>query len=176
MYGFSYGVERGASERMTLDEEIEILKAQEAGLQFPAFNADVAWSLGCRMRELALLAPKPVAIGIWMAGTMLFYAGTRGVTASNEDWLRRKRNTVMRLGKSTLLVGTELAKAESTLEAKQAMPATDYVAHGGGFPVLLRDSGCVGAIIVSGLTQREDHALILTALSESLRVTVPTLV
>ena len=159
---------------MTLDEEIEILKAQEAVLQFPVFNADVAWSLGCRMRALALLASKPVAIGIWMAGAMLFHAGTRGITASNEDWLRRKRNTVLRLGRSTMLIGTELAKAESTLEAKQAMPAVDYVAHGGGFPVLLRDSGCVGAMVVSGLTQQEDHALIITALSEMLGVTVPT--
>ena len=158
---------------MTLDEEIRILQRQEAELQFPAFNADVAWSLGARMRELALPAPKPVAVGIWMAGAMLFYAGTRGGTASNEDWLRRKRNTVLRLGKSTLLIGTELARAESTLEAKQAMPAADYVAHGGGFPVLLRGSGCVGALAVSGLTQQEDHALIITALSEMLGVTVP---
>ncbi len=160
---------------MTPDDEIRILQMQEADLQFSAFNADVAWTLGSRMRELALPAPKPVAIGIWMAATMLFYSGTRGITAGNEDWLRRKRNTVMRLGRSTMLIGTELAKSGSTLEAKQAMPAADYVAHGGGFPVLLQGSGCVGAMVVSGLTQHEDHALIVTALSEYLKVTVPAL-
>ncbi len=160
---------------MTLDDEIRILEMQEAELQFATFNADVAWRLGSHMRELALTAPKPVAIGIWMAGTLLFYAGTQGITANNEDWLRRKRNTVMRLGRSTMLVGTELARTGSTLEAKQAMLPADYVAHGGGFPVLLRGSGCVGAMGVSGLTQREDHALLITALSEHLGLTVPSL-
>ncbi len=160
---------------MTLDDEIRILEMQQAELQFSVFNADVAWRLGSRMRELALMAPKPVAIGIWMAGALLFYAGTQGMTANNEDWLRRKRNTVMRLGRSTMLVGTELARTGSTLEAKQAMLPADYVAHGGGFPVLLRGSGCVGAIVVSGLTQREDHALLITALNEYLGLTVSSL-
>ncbi len=155
---------------MTLDEEIELLKQQEATLQFASFNADDAFALGCGIRELAKAATKPVAIGIWMAGQTLFYTGTNGITPGNEDWLRRKRNTVLRLGKSSLLVGSELVKSGTTLEEKQGLQLADYAAHGGGFPVLLRGSGCVGAIVVSGLTQREDHAMVIAALSERLRI------
>ena len=160
---------------MTLDEEIEILKQQEAVLQFASFNADDAFALGCGMRELAKWATKPVAIGIWMAGQTLFYTGTNGITPGNEDWLRRKRNTVLRLGKSSLLVGSELVKSGTTLEEKQGLQLADYAAHGGGFPLLLRGSGCVGAIVVSGLTQREDHAMVIAALSERLRIPVAKL-
>ena len=160
---------------MTLDEEIELLKQQEAALQFAVFNAEVAFELGCRMRAFAETAPKPVAIGIWMAGQTMFYAGTNGITPGNEDWLRRKRNTVLRFGKSSLLVGSELLKSGTTLEEKQGLPPADYAAHGGGFPVLLRGSGGVGAIVVSGLTQREDHAIVIAGLSASLQTSVSQL-
>ena len=160
---------------MTVDEAIEILRQQEAALQFASFHADAAFLLGCRLRELAAAATKPVAIGIWMAGQTLFYAGTNGVSPGNEDWLRRKRNTVLRFGKSSLLVGSELAKSGTTLEEKQGLTLAEYAAHGGGFPLLLRGSGCVGAIVVSGLTQREDHGMVVTAVSESLRVSVAQL-
>lgn len=157
---------------MTLDDEIEIVRKQEQLLQFTAFSADMAWRVGGRLREMAMGSPKPVAIGIWMAGHAVFYAGTNGITPDNEAWLQRKRNTVLRLGKSSLLVGLELTRAGSTLEAKQGLPLADYAVHGGGFPVSLRDTGCVGAIVVSGLTQREDHALVIRTLGEVLGLPV----
>lgn len=160
---------------MTLDEEIEILRQQEAALQFTSFDADAAFALGCRIREWAETAAKPVAIGIWMAGQTVFYTGTNGITPGNEDWLRRKRNTVLRFGKSSLLVGSELKKSGTTLEEKQGLTLADYAAHGGGFPIVLRGSGCVGAIVVSGLTQREDHAMVIRAVSERLRTSVAQL-
>ena len=146
-------------------------------LQFAAFNADQAWAgWGGRLRELAQEAPKPVAIGIWLAGQTLLYTGTNGISAGNEDWLRRKRNTVMRFGKSSLLVGSELARSGSTLEAK-----TGADARGTMQPTeadsrcCSRETGCVGAIVISGLTQREDHALVVVALGEMLGVAVPQL-
>lgn len=157
---------------MTLDEEIVIVREQEQTLQFASFNADMAWRIGGRLRERAVGLPKPVAIGIWMAGHAMFYTGTNGITPDSEDWLRRKRNTVLRLGKSTLLVGLELTRAGSTLEAKQGLTVAEYAAHGGGFPVMLLGTGCVGAIVVSGLTQREDHALVVRILGEVLDLPV----
>ena len=153
---------------MTVDEEIEIVREQERTLQFAAFNADAAWKLGGRLREMAIDYPKPVAVGIWMAGHALFLTGTNGMTPDLEDWLRRKRNTVLRLGKSSFLVGLELSRTGSSLEAKQGLPLAEFATHGGGFPILLRGSGCVGAIVVSGLTQREDHALVVRTLGEVL--------
>ena len=175
MYGFRQGKKQGLEVRVTLDEEIEVLKQQEASLQFASFNADVAFTLGCDLREMAKAATKPVAIGIWMAGQTLFYTGTNGIAPGNEDWLRRKRNTVLRFGKSSLLVGSELMKSGTTLEEKQGLQLSDYAAHGGGFPVLLRGSGCVGAVVVSGLTQREDHAMVVAALSKRLQTSVAQL-
>ncbi len=164
---------------MNHDEDLHILVRQESELQFPYFNADTAWELGTRMRELASRCEKPVAMGIWVAGQTLFYSATvaksAGVTPGNEDWLRRKRNTVERFGKSSLRLGLELQRDETTLERRQGLMLADYAAHGGGFPLSLERTGCVGAIVVSGLTQREDHDLAVDATAAVLGRAVPRL-
>ena len=43
--------------------------------------------------------------------------------------------------------------------------AGEYAIHGGGFPVRVRSvEGLVGVIVVSGLAQHEDHAVVCEAL------------
>ena len=42
--------------------------------------------------------------------------------------------------------------------------------HGGGFPITLAGTGCIGAVTVSGLPQREDHSLVVEALAHVLGV------
>jgi uncharacterized protein (UPF0303 family) len=160
---------------MVLDEQIDVLTRQEAVLQFESFGADDAWRLGSSMRQRAKSDPRPAAMGIWVAGQMLFYAATNGVVPSNEDWLRRKRNTVLRFGKSSLRMGLELQRSETTLEVKQGLTLAEYAAHGGGFPIALRGTGCVGAVVVSGWTQPEDHALVVSAMAAILSVEIPEL-
>ena len=39
-----------------------------------------------------------------------------------------------------------------------------YAAHGGAFPILLRGTGCIGTVAVSGLPQLEDHRLVVEVL------------
>jgi uncharacterized protein (UPF0303 family) len=160
---------------MTLDDEIRIITEQEAALQFSTFNADTAWELGSRLRALVAKDARPTAFGIWMGGQTLFYAATPNVAPGNEDWVRRKRNTVVRFAKSSFRVGKELARQNTTLEVRQGLTLAEYAAHGGGFPLTLRGSGCLGAIVLSGLTQPEDHEIVVTAVAEILGVTVPHL-
>lgn len=160
---------------MTLEDEIRILTEQEALLHFPSFNSDTAWELGSRLRTILATDSRPAAIGITFGGQTLFYAATGFVAPGNEDWVRRKRNTVLRFGKSSFRVGKELAKNKTTLEERQGLMLADYAAHGGGFPVTLAGSGCLGAVVVSGLTQPEDHEAVVTAIAGLLGIKVPHL-
>ena len=158
---------------MAMMDDVQVIAEQERLLDFASFDADAAWELGGRMRALAVADGRPAAMGIWMAGQTLFYAGTPGITLDNEFWLHRKRATVERFGRSSYRVGLELGKA--TLEGKQGLPLREFCVHGGGFPLHLQGTGCVGAIVLSGLPQREDHAMVVEALTAMLGVVVPRL-
>jgi len=56
------------------------------------------------------------------------------------------------------------------LHEKAGLEVKDYAPHGGCFPILLADSGCVGTITVSGLPQREDHNLVIDVLQDYLHL------
>ena len=44
--------------------------------------------------------------------------------------------------------------------------------HGGSFPLHVAGVGCVGAVTVSGLPQRDDHALVVEALAATCGVPI----
>ena len=101
-------------------------------------------------------------------GQQLFHCALPGATPDNADWVRRKRNTVLRFHRNSYAVGLDLQRQGTTLEAKTGVALADYATHGGGFPILLAGGPCIGAITVSGLPQREDHGLIVAVLAEHL--------
>jgi len=157
---------------MSLEQDIEQIAEQERVLQFERFDADVAWELGRRIRGLLMERDAGATVEIQMAGQVLFFATTRGAVPGQTDWIRRKRNTVMRFHRSSYGVRQMLELEGQTLEGKHSLSLADYAAHGGGFPLTLRGSGCVGSIGVSGLPQREDHGVVVEALARQLGVDV----
>jgi uncharacterized protein (UPF0303 family) len=61
-----------------------------------------------------------------------------------------------------------LQSTGATLADKYGLPAAEYAAAGGSFPITLAGVGVIGSITVSGLTQRADHELVVEALSAEL--------
>jgi len=155
---------------MALPEDIARIKLQESKLQFPAFSADLAWTIGSKLREGALARNAAMTFEIQVASRPLFLAATDGAPAGQADWLRRKRNTVLRFGRSSYQVGLVLEQEGQTLEARHGLTLADYAAHGGGFPITLTGTGVIGTIVASGLPQREDHNLVIAVLSEVLNL------
>jgi uncharacterized protein (UPF0303 family) len=51
------------------------------------------------------------------------------------------------------------------------LPYSDFVIHGGGFPVTVKGVGVVAAIGVSGLPSVEDHELSTAVLADHLGLT-----
>ena len=158
------------TDRTLLDELI----AQEQRLVFDAFNDDVAWDVGVALREAASAARLPVAISVRRNGQRLFHAALPGASADNDGWLDRKCAVVDRYGCSSLRVGEQFRVAGKSFDADARLDPTRYAAHGGAFPVLLRDTGCIGTIAVSGLPQLDDHRLVVEALEQLLHGTTPS--
>ncbi|MET4675765.1 uncharacterized protein (UPF0303 family) [Luteibacter sp. PvP120] len=144
---------------------LQELAAEEARLQFDTLTLAQAWDIGCALREAALHRSGKVAIEIALRDRTLFHAALPGTDVANGQWVRRKRNTVLALGTSTLAVGMKLAKANQSLEARYGLSAADHAHDGGGFPLRLRGLGVIGAITASGLPSLEDHRLVTEVLA-----------
>ena len=160
---------------MSVIEDIAVIEEQEKVLQFAAFDADTAWQLGGVLRSKLVERGAGATVEIEIAGQVLFTCATVGAKPGQADWIRRKRNTVQKFGRSTYAIGRMLERDGQTLEGLHGLDIKDYAAHGGGFPIVVVGAGRIGSVIVSGLPQRDDHALVVSALAEVLGVSVAQL-
>ncbi|KQY34520.1 MULTISPECIES: heme-degrading domain-containing protein [Rhizobium/Agrobacterium group] len=150
---------------MSIDADLERIALQEKELQFDSFSLETAWALGSLLREMAVERKLGVVIDVTLFSMPVFYTALEGSTPDNPNWVRRKRNSVFRFLKSSYAVGLSLAKQETTLQAKFGLPDAEFAPHGGSFPIVVRGTGCVGAVTVSGLPQRDDHIMVVEALA-----------
>ncbi|WP_369138503.1 heme-degrading domain-containing protein [Modestobacter versicolor] len=144
------------------------LAAEEHELQLARFTNDDAWALGSALVARGRDGGLPIAIEVSRHSHQLFHAALDGATPDNDTWIARKAATVHRFGHSSLFVGQRSREEGTTFEEQFGLDPQRYVAHGGGFPLLVRDVGPVGVVVVSGLPQVEDHRLVVTALRELL--------
>ncbi|MEZ0541876.1 heme-degrading domain-containing protein [Fibrella arboris] len=149
----------------TIEYDLALLALQEDELQFDAFTTNTAWQLGTLLKDTVEARGKAVAIDIQLFGQPLFFYAMPGTTPDNIDWIRRKRNVVERFHQSSYAVRLALKKKQTTLTDQARLPLRDYAAAGGGFPIRLRGSGCIGAITISGVPMREDHGIIVEVLA-----------
>ncbi len=152
------------TDRTLLDELI----AQEQRLVYAAFSTEDAWQLGVALRDVALERRLPVAISVRRNGQRLFHAALPGASADNDGWLERKCAVVDRYGCSSLRIGEQFRVAGKSFDTDARLDTATYAAHGGAFPILVRGTGCVGTVAVSGLPQLEDHALVVEVLAQLL--------
>ena len=150
---------------MSLETDIATIIQQEAALKFKSFNEADAWKLGSQMREAAMKASHPFLIEIRLGGRQLFVSALPGTSPDNCEWVRRKSNTVMRFQKSSYRMGRETELRGLKVDSSRGLDAMDYAKEGGGFPIHVIGTGIVGAIIVSGIPQREDHGFVVEQLS-----------
>jgi uncharacterized protein (UPF0303 family) len=138
------------------------LLAQEEELQFSTFTNDDAWALGSALVEAA--RGLPVAIDIRRGDQQLFHAALAGSAADNDAWIERKNRVVRRFGHSSFYMGTTYRLDGTSIGERHLLDEAEYAAHGGAFPLIVRDVGVVGTITVSGLPQEEDHRLVVETL------------
>nr|WP_179165376.1 heme-degrading domain-containing protein [Streptomyces sp. SID14446] len=145
------------------------MEEQERRLTLPRFTHDDAWTLGTLLVELARERNAPVAVDIRRGGQQLFHAALPGSTPDNDAWIDRKRRVVERYGCSSLLVGSRFRAKGTTFEDSSRLDPDTYAAHGGAFPLTVKDTGVIGTVVVSGLPQIEDHRLVVEALEKFLK-------
>ncbi|MCU1678424.1 MAG: hypothetical protein JWM93_3182 [Frankiales bacterium] len=145
---------------MSLDD----LLAQEERLQFAAFGNDTAWLLGVALVEAARARGVNVTVDIRRGEQQVFHAAMPGTTADNDGWIERKIRVVRRFEHSSYYVGRTYSDKGRDFSDQPHLDASLYAAHGGCFPILVRGTGIVGTVTVSGLPQAVDHELVVDTL------------
>ncbi|WP_165218892.1 heme-degrading domain-containing protein [Affinirhizobium pseudoryzae] len=150
---------------MSIESDIVRIGEQEKALRFERFDLGAAWSVGQHIHGVAAAAGHILSIDVQINGMQAFFAAMPGARPDFEHWIRRKRNIALRFLRSSYGVGLELAQQKTTLEEKWGLPTADYASHGGSVPILVEGVGCIGAVTVSGLPQRDDHNLVIESLA-----------
>ena len=139
------------------------LEQEEQELQFARFSNEDAVALGLSLYETAKEKKLPVTIDITRNGHQLFHLSMPGTSPDNDQWVARKIKLVSRVGMSSYHVNVFLRSLGMTLEERFELSHFEYAAHGGCFPVILKGTGQIGTVTISGLTQEDDHALAVSA-------------
>lgn len=153
---------------MSREDDLKRVIEQEKALVFPEFSEDIAFRLGCAVREAAVANGYGIAVEIRMGQRPLFYAALAGSNADNPEWLRRKSNLVHRVYKSSYRVVLENKSPDDFFGPRRGLDNADYVMAGGGFPIWVKHAGMIGSLCVSGLPEREDHRLTVDAIADHL--------
>ncbi len=158
--------------KINIEADITLIIAQEQAIIFSAFGETTAWEIGSKIREIAASRGQGVFIDIRLWDRVLFTHAMAGTSSDNEDWVRRKVNVVRRFQCSSYRKGLELKRDGKVLDEAVGCNPMDYAAHGGGFPIRIKDGPIIGCITVSNLPQREDHKLAVEAIAAVLSVDI----
>lgn len=143
---------------------LDTIRRQEQALQFTSFDNDAALAIGNRIVEQAKADKVAVTIDITINRNPLFFYAMAGTSPNNVDWIRRKSNLVNRTGHASFYVHTEAVNAGRDFDNLPTFDSKDFAAHGGSFPIVVKGTGQVGTITVSGLAGVDDHAMVVRAL------------
>ena len=158
---------------MELEKMRDTCAQQEALLRFESFDNQTAWELGNLMVAELKRRDLKVCVAIWsLTGYVLFQYAAAGTTVNNQNWMRRKFNTVRLMEKSSLAARAAAELSGEGVE-QAGLDPREYVFCGGGFPIRLKSGELVAVALASGLPDTEDHAFLVEALGRYLGVEAP---
>lgn len=145
---------------------LEKCQHEQKQFVFNSFSREDALAIGLKINEKAKKENIAAAIEITINNLVVFRYFSEETAPDSELWLARKRNAVDLMQTSTLCFMAWLETNGETMEGRK-LEANKYAAGGGGFPIILKGTGCVGSICVSGASDHmDDHRLIIQTLTE----------
>ncbi len=144
------------------------LLVEEQILTLPSLSTAEALEVGEIAKSLGVSRNLPIAVEVRAGDWFIYHVSLPGSEPENDWWMSRKARTVMLKHHSTMYErvraeerGVDWYKENNLLEETHAI-------HGGGLPLITKNEGFVGVLLISGLPQVEDHLLGVEVLTEFL--------
>jgi uncharacterized protein (UPF0303 family) len=127
-----------------------------------------ALEIGGIAQELGLDRKLPIATEVQMKDWVVFHASLPGSSPENDDWMRRKANVVNATGHSSMYEKVLAEEQGIDWHQSTGLLEVDHAVYGGGLALNVVGLGLTGVLLISGLTEVEDHLLGVEILTEYL--------
>ena len=141
---------------------------EEQILTLPSLDLTGALEIGEIAKSLGVSRNLPIATEVRLGDWITYHASLPGSNPENDWWMSRKARTVMLKHHSTMYERVSAEERGVDWHKENNLLGETHAIHGGGLPLITRDDGFTGVLLVSGLPQVEDHLLGVEVLTEFL--------
>ena len=141
---------------------------EEQILTLPYLDHTGALEIGEIAKSLAVLRKSPLAIQVRLGDWIIYHASLPGSTSENHWWIDRKARVVALKQHSTMYERVSAEERGVDWHKENNLLDETHAIHGGGLPLITKNDGFVGMLLISGLPQIEDHLLGVEVLTEFL--------
>jgi uncharacterized protein (UPF0303 family) len=144
------------------------LLSEEESLILPFFDVSCALELGSIATASGVKRNLPIAIEVRLGDWIVYHASLPGSKPENDWWIDRKARVVMLKHHSTMYERVSAEERGVDWHKENNLLDETHAIHGGGLPLITKNEGFVGVLLISGLPQVEDHLLGVEVLTEFL--------
>ena len=141
---------------------------EEQILTLPSLDLADALEIGEIAKSLGMARNLPIAIDVRLRDWVVYHASLPGSNPENDWWISRKARVVSLKHHSTMYERVSAEERGVDWHKENNLLDETHAIHGGGLPLITKDDGFVGILLISGLPQIEDHLLGVEVLTEFL--------
>jgi len=146
---------------------IQLLNEEQI-LTLPNLDLTEAVEIGEIAKSFGQVRNLPIAVEVRLLDWIIYHASLPGSKSENQWWIDRKARVVMLKHHSTMYERVSAEERGVDWHKENNVGDETHAIHGGGLPLITKDEGFVGILLISGLPQVEDHLLGVEVLTEFL--------
>ena len=144
------------------------LLQEELLLTLPALDVADAMEIGEIAKSFGSQRGLPIAVEVRIGDWIIYHASLPGSKSENQWWIDRKARVVLLKHHSTIYERVSAEERGVDWHKENNLLDETHAIHGGGLPLITKNEGFVGVLLISGLPQVEDHLLGVEVLTEFL--------
>ena len=144
------------------------LLQEELLLTLPKLDVADAMEIGEIAKSFGTQRGLPIAVEVRIGDWIIYHASLPGSISENQWWIDRKARVVLLKHHSTIYERVSAEERGVDWHQENKLLDETHAIHGGGMPLITKDEGFAGVLLVSGLPQVDDHLLGVEVLTEFL--------
>ena len=152
----------------SLNLEGKELLSEENNLKLPGLSVTSALEIGEIAKSFGVMRDLPIAVEVRLGDWTIYHASLPGSTPENDWWIGRKARVVKLKKHSTMFERVSAQERGVDWHEENNLLDETHAIHGGGLPLITKNEGFVGVLLISGLPQVQDHLLGVEVLTEFL--------